>query len=144
VEAPAEAEAPRPALKTSLWGSRGGDLGCDQVAAQHAVLRKGGVRARDLDRILEAARRTSSVGNQQAWDFVVCTDPEQLTQLAKVWRSAGHAARSAATMALIAPADRPLTPIRRPNRRPFHEVVTAAAGSGRTPAVGNSRRQPIT
>lgn len=57
----------------------------------------------DLDQILEAGRRTPSAGNQQAWDFVVCTDPEQLAQLAKVWRSAGHVARSAATIALIAP-----------------------------------------
>jgi nitroreductase len=44
-----------------------------------------------------------SAGNQQPWDFVVCTDPEQLAQLAKVWRAAGHVARSAATIALIAP-----------------------------------------
>ena len=57
----------------------------------------------DLDRILEAGRRTPSAGNQQAWDFVVCTDREQLAQLAKVWRSGGHVARSAATVALIAP-----------------------------------------
>jgi nitroreductase len=146
----------------------------------------------DLDQILEAGRRTPSAGNQQAWDFVVCTDPEQLAQLAKVWRSAGHVARSAATIALIAPnaqdarsrdlvqydlgqatmsimvaaadlgadlgigsahsavsdqelarrllgfpedrfcawlitlgvpADRPLRPIARPNRRPFEDVV---------------------
>jgi nitroreductase len=142
----------------------------------------------DLDQILEAARRTPSAGNQQAWDFVVCTDREQLAQLAKVWRSGGHVARSAATIALIAPtpgdarardliqydlgqatmsimvaaadlgigsahsavsdqelarrllgvpddrfcawlislgtpADRPLRPIARPNRRPFDEVV---------------------
>ena len=142
----------------------------------------------DLDQILEAGRRTPSAGNQQAWDFVVCTDPEQLAQLASVWRSAGHVARSAATIALIAPnagdarsrdlvqydlgqatmsimlaaadlgigsahsavsdqelarrllgfpedhfcawlitlgvpADRPLRPVARPNRRPFEEVV---------------------
>jgi nitroreductase len=142
----------------------------------------------DLDQILEAGRRTPSAGNQQAWDFVVCTDREQLAQLAKVWRSAGHVARSAATIALIAPnaqdarsrdlvqydlgqatmsimvaaadlgigsahsavsdqelarrllgfpedrfcawlitlgvpADRPLRPIARPNRRPFEDVV---------------------
>jgi nitroreductase len=141
-----------------------------------------------LDRILEAARRTPSAGNQQAWDFVVCTDREQLTQLAKVWRGARHVAGSAATIALVAPtpgdarardliqydlgqatmsimlaaadlgigsahaavsdqelarrllgfpedrfcawlitlgvpADRPLMPIQRPNRRPFEEVV---------------------
>jgi nitroreductase len=58
----------------------------------------------DLDRILEAARRTPSAGNQQPWDFVVCTDPEQLAQLAKVWRGARHVAGSAATIALVAPS----------------------------------------
>jgi nitroreductase len=142
----------------------------------------------DLDRILEAARRAPSAGNQQAWDFVVCTDREQLTQLAKVWQAARHVASSAATIALVAPssddaqlhdliqfdlgqatmsmmlaaadqgigsahagvhdqelarrllgfpgdrfcallitlgapADRPLTPIQRPDRRPFNDVV---------------------
>jgi hypothetical protein len=39
VETPAVAPAPRPALKTSLWGGRGGDVGCDQGPAQRAVLR---------------------------------------------------------------------------------------------------------
>src|SRR4029450_176957 len=57
----------------------------------------------DLDQILEAARRTPSAGNQQAWDFVVCTAREQLAQLATVWRGARHVAGSAATIALIAP-----------------------------------------
>ncbi|HEY9378636.1 MAG TPA: nitroreductase family protein, partial [Jiangellaceae bacterium] len=61
------------------------------------------ITSEDLDRILEAARRTPSAGNQQAWDFVVCTDREQLSQLARVWRSAGHVAGSAATIALVAP-----------------------------------------
>jgi len=146
------------------------------------------VAAADLDRILEAGRRTPSAGNQQAWDFVVCTDREQLAQLARVWRAARHVAGSAATIALVAPksgdaqmrdliqfdlgqatmsimleaadlgigsahagvhdqelarrvlgfpedrfcallislgtpADRPLTPIDRPDRRPFNDVV---------------------
>ena len=119
---------------------------------------------------------------------MVCTDPEQLAQLARVGPAAGHVAGSAATIALIAPvpgdarsrdliqydlgqatmsimvaaadlgigsahasvadqdlarrllgfpedrfcawmitlgvpADRPLTPIQRPNRRPFTDVV---------------------
>jgi nitroreductase len=146
------------------------------------------IAPQDLDRILEAGRRTPSAGNQQAWDFVVCTDRDQLAQLARVWRSAGHVARSAATIALVAPvteegrprdlvqydlgqatmsimlaaadlgigsahaavsdqalarrllgfpedrfcawlitlgvpADRPLRPVQRPNRRPFDEVV---------------------
>jgi hypothetical protein len=52
------------------------------------------IAPQDLDRILEAARRTPSAGNQQAWDFVVCTDPEQLTQLASVGPAAGHVASS--------------------------------------------------
>jgi nitroreductase len=146
------------------------------------------IAAQDLDQILEAARRTPSAGNQQAWDFVVCTDPEQLTQLASVGPAARHLAGSATTIALVAPtpgdlqmrdliqfdlgqatmsimlaaadlgigsahagvhdqelarrllgvpddrlcallitlgvpADRPLTPIQRPDRRPFEDVV---------------------
>ena len=142
----------------------------------------------DLDRILGAAHRTPSSMNQQPWDFVVCTERGQLEELAKVWRGAGHVARSAATIAVVAPRsddewmresiqydlgqatmsimlaaadlgigtahaavtdqdlarrilgfpedrfcawlialgypfDRPLTPIKRPNRRPFNDVV---------------------
>jgi len=141
-----------------------------------------------LDRILEAARRTPSSTNRQPWDFIVCTDRELLEELSNVWRGAGHVARSAATIALVAPlvpegyardsvnydhgqatmsmmlaaadlgigsghsavrnqelarrllgfpedrycawlvalgypADRPLRPIKRPNRRPFDDVV---------------------
>jgi len=142
----------------------------------------------DLDAILEAARRTPSSRNEQRWDFVVVTEPDRLARLSQVWRGAGHVARSAATIALIAPvsddnrvresvqydlgqvtmsialaatpfgvgtghaavaeenlareileypedrfcawlialgypADRPLTPVRKPTRRPFDEVV---------------------
>jgi nitroreductase len=141
-----------------------------------------------LDRVLEAGRRAPSSRNWQPWDFVVVTDREQLKELAKVWRGAGHVAGSAATIALILPhsddlgerdraqydigqatmsmliaaadlgigsghsavadqdqartvlgfpddrfaaylidlgypAERPLKPIRDPNRRPFTEVV---------------------
>jgi nitroreductase len=64
---------------------------------------EGEIATEDMDRILEAARRTPSAGNQQAWDFVVCTDREQLSELAMVWRAAGHVAGSAATIALVAP-----------------------------------------
>jgi nitroreductase len=146
------------------------------------------IAPQDLDRILEAARRTPSAGNQQAWDFIVSTDREQLTRLARLGPAAGHVAGSAATIALVAPssddaqlhdliqfdlgqaamsvmlaaadlgigsahagvhdqelarrllgvpedrfcallialgtpADRPLTPVERPARRPFDEVV---------------------
>ncbi|HZD38899.1 MAG TPA: nitroreductase family protein [Actinomycetes bacterium] len=58
---------------------------------------------RDLDRILEAGRRSPSASNRQRWDFVVCTDLRQLQELSKVWRGAGHVARSAATIVLLAP-----------------------------------------
>jgi nitroreductase len=139
----------------------------------------------DLDEILEAGRRSPSASNWQPWDFIVVTDRQQLTELAKVWRGGGHVAGSAATIALIAPAaderqrarfdlgqatmsimlaaaslgigsghssvgdqqlarevlgfpedrtcafliplgypaGRPLTPVRRPDRRPFDDVV---------------------
>jgi nitroreductase len=48
----------------------------------------------DLDRIAEAGWRAPSAKNRQAWD-----------------------------LGLGYPADRPLKPIRKPNRRPFDEVV---------------------
>jgi nitroreductase len=142
----------------------------------------------DLDRVLEAGRRSPSSRNWQPWDFVVVTGRDRLVELAKVWQGAQHIARSAATVALIArspqddrerdwvqydlgqatmammitatdlgigtghaavtdqdlarsllgfpadrfcayllamgyPADRPLTPISRPERRAFDDVV---------------------
>jgi nitroreductase len=58
----------------------------------------------DLDRILEAARRSPSSTNQQAWDFVVVTERERLQELAEVWRWARHIGTSAATIALVMPA----------------------------------------
>jgi nitroreductase len=146
------------------------------------------IAPQELARILEAARRSPSAGNQQAWDLVACTDREQLAQLASVGPAARHVAGSAATIALVAPqsddaqmrdlvqfdlgqatmsmmlaaadlgigsahagvvdqelarrllgfpedrfcallialgapADRPLTPIQRPNRRPLDDIV---------------------
>jgi nitroreductase len=140
----------------------------------------------DLDQILEAGRRSPSSQNWQPWNFILVTDREQLVDLAKTWRGAGHVATSAATIVVIGPpadnpfhraqldlgqaimamtlvaadlgigschagvadvdrarqllgfpadrdwaflvslgypADRPLTPIRNPKRRPFDEVV---------------------
>ena len=61
------------------------------------------IRDADLDRILEAGRRTPSAVNRQPWDFVVTTDREQLTALAKCWQGAGHVASSAATITLVTP-----------------------------------------
>lgn len=57
----------------------------------------------DLDRILDAARRTPSSRNSQPWDFVVVTNRQQLQELARVWAGAGHVAGSAATIALVVP-----------------------------------------
>jgi nitroreductase len=62
------------------------------------------IAGENLDRILEAARRTPSSSNQQRWDFVVCTDREQLQALSKVWQWARHVATSAATICLVAPS----------------------------------------
>jgi nitroreductase len=144
------------------------------------------IPAADLDRILEAGRRSPSSQNWQPWDFVLVTERSLLVELAKVWRGAGHVAHSAATIVLVGPAgdnpfrraqldlgqatmammlaaadlgigschagiadlprvrellgipddrdwallislgypaDRPLTPIKNPDRRPFDDVV---------------------
>src|SRR3954465_5553678 len=62
----------------------------------------------DLERILEAGRRSPSASNWQPWHFVVVSDRERLGELAKAWGQGGkHIARSAATIALVAenPAD---------------------------------------
>ena len=56
-----------------------------------------------LERILEAGRRAPSSRNQQRWDFVVVTGRDQLQELSRVWQGARHVARSAATVALVAP-----------------------------------------
>jgi nitroreductase len=84
----------------------------------------------DLDQILEAGRRSPSSNNWQPWDFIVVTNREQLTELAKVWRGGGHVAQSAATIALIAPA------ADERQRAPFDlgqatmSIMLAAAGLG--------------
>ena len=57
----------------------------------------------DLNRILEAGRRAPSARNTQPWDFIVVTEPSRLVEVAKVWQGAGHIARSAATIAIVAP-----------------------------------------
>ena len=62
------------------------------------------IPAADLDRILEAGRRSPSSQNWQPWDFIVVTDRTRLRELAGVWRGAGHVAGSAATIVVIGPA----------------------------------------
>jgi len=56
-----------------------------------------------LVRILDAGRRAPSARNWQPWDFVVVTDRDDLVELATVFVGAAHVARSAATIALVAP-----------------------------------------
>jgi nitroreductase len=56
----------------------------------------------DLERILDAGRRAPSASNWQPWNFVVVMERAQLGDLARVWRAAGHVARSAATIAIVA------------------------------------------
>jgi nitroreductase len=62
------------------------------------------IPAEDLDRILEAGRRSPSSQNWQPWDFILVTDREQLRELAGVWRGAAHVAGSAATIVVVGPA----------------------------------------
>ena len=109
------------------------------------------IAAGDLDRILEAARRSPSSMNEQPWDFVVVTDRDRLTRLAQVWRYGAHLAADlgigschsavgdqalvreildlpqdrecVVLLSLGYPAGRPLAPIEDPSRRPFDDVV---------------------
>jgi nitroreductase len=83
----------------------------------------------DLEQILEAGRRSPSSRNWQPWDFIVVTDRQQLVELAKVWRAAGHVARSAATIAMIAPSDR-LERARFDLGQAAMSIMLAAAGLG--------------
>jgi nitroreductase len=58
----------------------------------------------DLDRILEAGRRSPSSMNQQPWDFVVLEDRARLVRLAQVWRYGDHLAGAAAAIAFVTAA----------------------------------------
>lgn len=61
------------------------------------------VAAEDLDRILEAGRRSPSASNRQRWDFVLVTEREQLQELSTVWVGAGHLAGAQAAIVLVLP-----------------------------------------
>ena len=58
-----------------------------------------------LDLILEAARRTPSSRNRQAWDFVVVTDRDRLQALTGVWQGAWHVAGAAAAIVIVIPEE---------------------------------------
>lgn len=57
----------------------------------------------DLQRILEAGRRSPSSNNDQRWAFVVCLERGQLEQLSQAWQYGAHIAGSAATVVLLGP-----------------------------------------
>ena len=59
------------------------------------------VPAADLDRILEAGRRSPSSQNWQPWDFILVTERDQLRELATTGPGAGHLAGAAAVIAVI-------------------------------------------
>jgi nitroreductase len=79
---------------------------------------------------LHAEYRKRTPSDRQHWDFVIVTNPAQLQELSTVWRGARPHRGAPAAIALVSyllgvgyPADRPLTPIVKPDRRPFTEVV---------------------
>jgi nitroreductase len=61
------------------------------------------IRDEDLDRILNAARRTGSSKNDQVWAFIVLRDRDHLRELGAVGRYAGHLAGATVAIALITP-----------------------------------------
>ena len=70
------------------------------------VVRKFGdepIAEEDLERILEAARRTGSSKNDQHWAFVVVRDRDHLRELTAVGHYAGHLAGATVAIALITP-----------------------------------------
>lgn len=56
----------------------------------------------DLEKILEAGRRSPSAMNRQPWTFIVCRDRRTLGELARAAGDASHVAASAVTVALVA------------------------------------------
>jgi nitroreductase len=57
----------------------------------------------DLDRILEAGRRSPSSMNEQPWDFIVVTERDRLGRMADLWRFGSHLSDAAAAIALLTP-----------------------------------------
>lgn len=88
------------------------------------------VPSEHMDRILEAARRTPSSMNRQRWDLVVVTGRDELEQLAQVWSSASHVARSAATIGLVAPVTDDRASVRYDLGQLTMSIMLAAADLG--------------
>lgn len=60
----------------------------------------------ELDRILNAGRRTGSSKNDQHWAFIVARDRDHLRELSVVGRYAGHLAGARLAIALVTPDER--------------------------------------
>jgi nitroreductase len=58
----------------------------------------------DLERIVEAGRRSPSSMNEQPWDFIVVTGRDRLERMADLWRYGSHIRGAAAAIALLTPA----------------------------------------
>lgn len=78
----------------------------DAIAARRNVrqFQERPIAPHDLERILDAGRRTPSARNEQPWDLIVVEDRDRLQRLAAVWRGAGHVARAAAAVCLVVAA----------------------------------------
>lgn len=57
----------------------------------------------ELERILDAGRRTGSSKNSQEWAFIVLRDREHLDELAAVGKYADHLAGATVAIALVTP-----------------------------------------
>ncbi len=61
------------------------------------------ISGEDLERILNAGRRTGSSKNEQVWAFIVVTERERLRALADVGHYADHLAGATVAVALVTP-----------------------------------------
>lgn len=61
------------------------------------------LEAERVDRILNAGRRAGSSKNEQTWAFIIVRDRDQLGELARVGRYAGHLAGATTAVALVTP-----------------------------------------
>ena len=77
----------------------------DAIRARRNVraYRDRAIAPEDLDRILEAGRRSPSASNRQQWDFILVTEPDTLQELSTVWVGAAHLATSKAAIVLVLP-----------------------------------------
>jgi nitroreductase len=77
-----------------------------QAINSHRAVRKftdEPIAAEQLDRILNAGRRSGSSKNEQNWAFILVTDRAHLEELSHVGQFAGHLAGAAAAVALVTP-----------------------------------------